>query len=100
MCLPNGPGSHFYGRSGAGRSGGRNRVLSGKLKGQLIEGTSFAGYLYGADCTVGMKVIASISKYEDNASAAVYSYDRSNIIYIFVGLFLLMRYIIGGKKVF
>ena len=74
------------------------RVLSGKLKGQLIEGTSFAGYLYGADCTVGMKVIASISKYEDNASAAVYSYDRSNIIYIFVGLFLLMLWIIGGKK--
>lgn len=76
------------------------KVLSGKLKGQLIEGTSFAGYLYGADCTVGMKVIASISKYEDNASAAVYSYDRSNIIYIFVGLFLLMLWIIGGKKGF
>lgn len=76
------------------------KVLSGKLKGQLIEGTSFAGYLYGADCTVGMKVIASISKYEDNASAAVYSYDRSNIIYMFVGLFLLMLWIIGGKKGF
>ena len=76
------------------------KVLSGKLKGQLIEGTSFAGYLYGADCTVGMKVIASISKYEDNASAAVYSYDRSNIIYIFVGLFLLILWIIGGKKGF
>ena len=76
------------------------KVLSGKLKGQLIEGTSFAGYLYGADCTVGMKVIASISKYEDNASAAVYRYDRSNIIYIFVGLFLLMLWIIGGKKGF
>lgn len=76
------------------------KVLSGKLKGQLIEGTSFAGYLYGADCTVGMKVIASISKYEDNASAAVYSYDRSNIIYIFVGLFLLMLWIIAGKKGF
>ena len=76
------------------------KVLSGKLKGQLIEGTSFAGYLYGADCTVGMKVIASISKYEDNTSAAVYSYDRSNIIYIFVGLFLLMLWIIGGKKGF
>ena len=76
------------------------KVLSGKLKGQLIEGTSFAGYLYGADCTVGMKVIASISKYEHNASAAVYSYDRSNIIYIFVGLFLLMLWIIGGKKGF
>lgn len=76
----------------------RLKVLSGKLKGQVVDGTSFAGYLYGADCTVGMKVIASISEYGENESAAVYSYDRSNSIYMFVGLFLLMLWIIGGKK--
>ena len=76
------------------------KVLSGKLKGEILDSTSFAGYLYGADCTVGMKVIASISEYEGSASASVYSYDRSNIIYIFVGLFLLMLWIIGGKKGF
>lgn len=76
------------------------KVLSGNLKGQIVDGTSFAGYLYGADCTVGMKVIASISKYEDNTSASVYSYDRSNIIYMFVGLFLLLLWVIGGKKGF
>ena len=76
------------------------KVLSGKLKGKTLEGTSFAGYLYGADCTVGMKVIASISEYEDSASVSVYSYDRSNIIYMFIGLFLLMLWVIGGKKGF
>ena len=76
------------------------KVLSGKLKGKTLEGTSFAGYLYGADCTVGMKVIASISEYEDSSSVSVYSYDRSNIIYMFIGLFLLMLWVIGGKKGF
>ena len=74
------------------------KILSGNLKGNILDGTSFAGYLYGADCTIGMKVIASISEYDGNASVSVYSYDRSNIIYVFVGLFLLMLWIIGGKK--
>lgn len=32
------------------------KILSGKLKGNVLDATSFAGYLYGADCTVGMKV--------------------------------------------
>ena len=76
------------------------KILSGNLKGEILDSTSFAGYLYGADCTVGMKVIASISEYEGSATATVYSYDRSNIIYIFVGLFLLMLWAIGGKKGF
>ena len=76
------------------------KILSGKLKGEILDSTSFAGYLYGADCTVGMKVIASISEYEGSASASVYSYDRSNIIYMFVGCFLLMLWVIGGKKGF
>lgn len=76
------------------------KILSGNLKGNILDGTSFAGYLYGADCTIGMKVIASISEYDGNASVSVYSYDRSNIIYVFVGLFLLMLWIIGGKKGF
>ena len=76
------------------------KILSGKLKGEILDSTSFAGYLYGADCTVGMKVIASISEYEGSASASVYSYDRSNVIYMFVGCFLLMLWVIGGKKGF
>lgn len=76
------------------------KILSGNLKGNILDGTSFSGYLYGADCTIGMKVIASISEYDGNASVSVYSYDRSNIIYVFVGLFLLMLWIIGGKKGF
>ena len=74
------------------------KVLSGDLKGNIYDATSFAGNLYGADCTVGMKVIVGISEYDSNATLSVYSFYRSNIIYMFIGLFLLMLWLIGGKK--
>lgn len=76
------------------------KVTSGSLKGNIYEATSFAGNLYGADCRVGMKVIVGISEYDNNATLSVYSYQRSNVIYMFVGLFLLMIWIIGGRKGF
>ncbi|MDD6770152.1 YibE/F family protein [Inconstantimicrobium porci] len=74
------------------------KILSGKLKGQIKEATSFAGNLYGANCTVGMKVIVNINQHEDNILISVYSYDRSKVIYAFVGMFLAILWAIGGKK--
>ncbi|MDU7242170.1 YibE/F family protein [Clostridium sp.] len=76
------------------------KILSGNLKGKIYEATSFAGNLYGADCTVGMKVIVGISEHDSSATLSVYSYQRSNISYMFVGLFLLMLWLIGGRKGF
>lgn len=73
-------------------------ITSGKLKGKVFEATSFSGYLYGAECVKGLKVIASISQYEESYSVSVYNYDRSNIIYMFIALFLLMLWGLGGKK--
>lgn len=75
-------------------------MLSGDLKGKVLEGTSFAGYLYGADCEEGMKVIVSVSKSGENINISVYSYDRTFVIYGFIGFFLLMLWAIGGKKGF
>lgn len=74
------------------------KILSGKLKGEILEANSFAGYLYGADCTEKMKVVVSISESEDINYVSVYSYYRAPIIYIFVALFLLLLWIIGGKN--
>lgn len=76
------------------------RILSGEYKGKLVDATSFSGYLYGADCKENMKVIVSLSISGDDYVASVYSYDRSKIVYGFVGLFLLILWIIGGKKGF
>ena len=74
------------------------KMLSGELKGEVLEGTSFSGYLYGADCKVNMKVIVNISTSNEVSVVSVYSYYRATIIYVFVGLFLLMLWVIGGKK--
>lgn len=74
------------------------KIRTGEHKGEIVEATSTASYLYGADCTVGMKVIAIISEYEDNLSVSVYNYDRGNMLYGIVAFFLLMLWVIGGKK--
>lgn len=85
-----------------GESNGKQKVnvkiLSGEYKGRTINATSFSGYLYGADCKVNMKVIVSLSTSGENYVASVYSYYREPIIYGFVGLFLLILWVIGGRK--
>lgn len=85
-----------------GTNAGSQKVIlcinSGEYKGKTYEATSICGYLYGAQCKVGTKVIAQISSYEDNLTVNVYSYDRGNAIYILIGIFLLSMWLIGGKK--
>ena len=74
------------------------KVLSGDYKGRTIEATSFYGYLYGAKCSVNTKVIISLNTTSESYVASVYSYYREPIIYGFIGLFILMLWIIGGRK--
>lgn len=76
------------------------RMLSGRQAGKVIMATSYSGYLYGADCKKNMKIIVSLSSSGNNYVASVYSYDREPIIYAFVGLFILILWVIGGKKGF
>ncbi|AGK95136.1 YibE/F family protein [Clostridium pasteurianum] len=78
----------------------RVKMLSGAMKGKILNATSFSGYLYGADCKKNMKVIVSLSKSQNNYAASVYSYDREPILYGFVGLFILILWLIGGRKGF
>ncbi|HIV25240.1 MAG TPA: YibE/F family protein [Candidatus Scatomonas pullistercoris] len=86
-------------------SGGRSgeqivkvEITSGSHKGETVEATSLDGYLYGATCEVGTRVIISISEYDGNIVANVYNYDRTFVIVIFVILFLALLSIVGGKK--
>lgn len=74
------------------------KILSGDFKNKILDATSFSGNLYGADCIEGMKVLVSISEHDGDTSVSVYSYYRSNIIYVYIGLFLIMLWVIGGKK--
>lgn len=74
------------------------KMITGELTGKEVEMTSSAGYLFGAGCTVGMKVIVMQSVAGETTISSVYSQDREWVIYIFAGLYLLALCVIGGKQ--
>ncbi len=74
----------------------RVRMTSGELDGQEIETTSSAGFLFGAPCTVGMRVIVMQSVSGDTVASSVYSQDRELQVLAFAGLYLLVLCLIGG----
>lgn len=76
----------------------RVRMLTGVRKGEELDITSSAGFLFGAPCTVGMKVIVMQSVAGSTTIASVYSQDREWVVYAFAGLYLLSLVIIGGKQ--
>lgn len=75
-------------------------IKSGSHRGEEVSGYSLNGYLYGADCKKGTKVIVKLSEYDGNISASVYNYDREAEIFLLVGLFLGLMWMVGGKKGF
>jgi uncharacterized membrane protein len=74
------------------------KMTTGERKDEELEMTSSSGYLFGAGCTVGMKVIVMQSVAGETTIASVYSQDREWVIYIFAGLYLLALCIVGGKQ--
>ena len=76
----------------------RVKMLTGVRKGEELDVSSSSGYLFGAACTVGMKVIVMQSVAGETTIASVYSQDREWVIYIFALLYLLALCIIGGKQ--
>ena len=75
---------------------GEQRVLvhmtTGIRKGEDIEMTSSSGYLFGAGCTVGMKVVVIQNVSGESTVSAVYSRDRGGILFCFAGLYLLAQH--------
>ena len=76
------------------------RMLSGIKKGEEIQTTSSAGFLFGAACTEGMRVIVMQSVAGNTMISSVYAQDRSIVIYLFAGLYLLTLCLVGGCKGF
>ena len=76
----------------------RVRMTSGTLEGQEIETTSSAGFLFGAPCTVGMRVVVMQSVAGDTVVSSVYSQDRGLQILLFAALYLLALFLIGGLQ--
>ena len=82
----------------AGSQDVKVKITSGSHKGKTVEANNLNGYLYGANCQVGTKVIVQISAYGDVINANVYNYDREYVMYALIGLFLLILCLIGGKR--
>lgn len=76
----------------------RVKMLTGSRKGKELDITSSSGYLFGAACKAGMKVIVMQSIAGETTIASVYSQDREWVIYIFALLYLLALCVIGGKQ--
>ena len=73
-------------------------MTTGVRKGETIEMTSASGYLFGAGCTEGMKVIVMQSVAGDSTVASVYAQDREMVIYVFAALYLLALCLVGGMQ--
>ena len=74
------------------------RLTTGVRAGQELETTSASGYLFGADCTVGMRVIVLQSVAGDSTITSVYSQDREWVIYAFAAAYLVVLCLVGGKQ--
>ena len=74
------------------------RFITGTEKGKDMTVTSSAGYLFGAACTPGMKVIVMQSVAGDSVVASVYSRDRGGALLMFAALYIAALCLVGGKK--
>ena len=74
------------------------RLTTGVRAGQELETTSASGYLFGAGCTVGMRVVVMHSVAGDSTITSVYSQDREWVIYAFAAAYLVVLCLVGGKQ--
>lgn len=74
------------------------QLTSGEYKGEILDATSAEGNLFGAVCKKGDSVVVHMSVSGDAKNVSVYSKDRIVTVTAFVGIFLLLICIIGGKN--
>ena len=74
------------------------RLTSGSHKGEVIEGTSPSGQLFGATCTEGMRVIVILSTSSDTNVVTVYSQNRIFAIIGFLAVFVAVVILVGRRK--
>lgn len=74
------------------------KLLSGEFKGSMVEATSSSSYLFGAHCEKGMKVVAIVNESNGELVASVYSQNRGPVLWILIGIFIAVVFLIGGKK--
>ncbi len=73
-------------------------MTSGEKEGEELVTTSSSGFLFGAPCTVGMKVIVLQSVAGDTVVTSIYSRDRGMMVVGFVAAYLILLALVGGAK--
>lgn len=74
------------------------QLTSGEYRGEVVDATSAEGNLFGAVCEKGDSVVVHMSVSGSSKNVSVYSKDRIVAVAAFVGIFLLLICIIGGKN--
>lgn len=74
------------------------QLTSGEYKGEIVNATSAEGNLFGAVCKKGDSVVVHMSVSGNSKNVSVYSKDRIVAVAAFVGIFLLLICVIGGKN--
>lgn len=74
------------------------QLMEGSRTGEIVEANCPNGMLFGTVCRKGMEVVVLSSRVGQAELHTVYSPDRSDAIYVFIGAFLILLAVIGGKK--
>ncbi|MFR8002016.1 MAG: YibE/F family protein [Hydrogeniiclostridium sp.] len=74
-------------------------VTSGEYAGRTCELENSNSYQRGALCYPGTKIIALLQENSDGSlTGSVYNYDRTDMIYLLLGLFAVILVLVGGMK--
>ncbi|WP_167957547.1 YibE/F family protein [Anaerosporobacter faecicola] len=76
------------------------KLTNGPYKGKVVSMENYLSAQFNVYAKKGTKIMVRAILYEDGPNFSVYNYDRSLLIYGFIGLFMVLLCVIGGRKGF
>ncbi|WP_280683887.1 MULTISPECIES: YibE/F family protein [unclassified Breznakia] len=74
------------------------KVTSGKLEGKEFNITNYVTKTHNILVEEGSKVIVAVDETQAGNSVSIYNYQRTNGIYVMIGLFVVLMIAVGGMK--
>lgn len=74
------------------------KVMNGPYKGQTATIENYLSAQFNVYAKAGTRIMLRATVYEDGPNFSVYNYDRSNLLWGVIGLFMILLCVIGGKK--
>ncbi|WP_280681228.1 MULTISPECIES: YibE/F family protein [unclassified Breznakia] len=74
------------------------KVTSGKLEGKEFSITNYVTKTHNILVEEGSKVIVAVDETQAGNSVSIYNYQRTNGIYLMIGLFVVLMIAVGGMK--